>query len=176
MTDTKRTRRETLRDLMLSTAALAAVTALPEDRLEAAAVSNGSADIPGSLTLWYEHPATFPAEIGEREGTNSPNWLRALPVGNGRLGGMVYGDLPAERIRILSRYDALHDAHLFNALDAHQVDEITALIGAWVIAPGVAAGIRAIDRVDSAVSSDSIQVDTTSFFSEVGNNSRVDLE
>jgi alpha-L-fucosidase 2 len=35
-------------------------------------------------TLWYEQP-------GER-------WFEALPVGNGRLGGMVYGGTPLERI------------------------------------------------------------------------------
>ncbi|MFC6160010.1 glycoside hydrolase family 95 protein [Kribbella jiaozuonensis] len=35
-------------------------------------------------TLWYDRP-------GER-------WFEALPVGNGRLGGMVYGGAPAERI------------------------------------------------------------------------------
>jgi alpha-L-fucosidase 2 len=35
-------------------------------------------------TLWYDQPA-------ER-------WFSAQPVGNGRLGGMVYGGVPAERI------------------------------------------------------------------------------
>ncbi|TCC49556.1 glycoside hydrolase family 95 protein [Kribbella pittospori] len=35
-------------------------------------------------TLWYDRPA-------ER-------WFEALPIGNGRLGGMVYGGAPAERI------------------------------------------------------------------------------
>lgn len=34
--------------------------------------------------LWYDRP-------GER-------WFEALPIGNGRLGGMVYGGVPAERI------------------------------------------------------------------------------
>ena len=36
------------------------------------------------LALWYQRPAT--------------EWLEALPVGNGRLGGMVYGGVPSERI------------------------------------------------------------------------------
>ena len=35
-------------------------------------------------TLWYDRP-------GER-------WFEALPIGNGRLGGMVYGGVPTERI------------------------------------------------------------------------------
>jgi alpha-L-fucosidase 2 len=37
-------------------------------------------------TLWYSRPA-------ER-------WFEALPIGNGRLGGMVYGGVDAERIRL----------------------------------------------------------------------------
>ncbi|HUW62929.1 MAG TPA: glycoside hydrolase family 95 protein [Candidatus Bathyarchaeia archaeon] len=37
------------------------------------------------LTLWYERPAA--------------DWNAALPVGNGRLGAMVFGAVPAERIQ-----------------------------------------------------------------------------
>lgn len=37
------------------------------------------------LTLWYSTPAT--------------DWVEALPVGNGRLGAMVYGDPGVERIQ-----------------------------------------------------------------------------
>ena len=39
-----------------------------------------------NVTLWYERPA------GE--------WLEALPVGNGRLGGMVFGGTEIERIQL----------------------------------------------------------------------------
>jgi alpha-L-fucosidase 2 len=39
-----------------------------------------------SLALWYKRPA--------RE------WLEALPLGNGRLGAMVYGGIPVERIQL----------------------------------------------------------------------------
>lgn len=38
------------------------------------------------LKLWYDEPA------GE--------WLEALPIGNGRLGGMVYGGAPDERVQL----------------------------------------------------------------------------
>ncbi len=38
------------------------------------------------LTLWYAQPAT--------------NWNEALPVGNGRLGAMVFGGVEAERIQL----------------------------------------------------------------------------
>src|SRR5690606_9832948 len=40
-----------------------------------------------SLKLWYDKPA------GE-------TWENALPVGNGRLGGMVYGNVEKETIQL----------------------------------------------------------------------------
>jgi alpha-L-fucosidase 2 len=47
----------------------------------------GRAEPPGQpLSLWYSRPA------GE--------WLEALPVGNGRLGAMVYGGVRSERIQL----------------------------------------------------------------------------
>lgn len=39
-----------------------------------------------SDTLWYEQEAK--------------RWLEALPIGNGRLAGMVFGDVKAERIAL----------------------------------------------------------------------------
>ena len=41
----------------------------------------------GDLKLWYDEPA----------GTT---WLRALPVGNGRLGAMVFGNVEAETLQL----------------------------------------------------------------------------
>ena len=41
----------------------------------------------GELKLWYDEPA----------GTT---WLRALPVGNGRLGAMVFGNVEAETLQL----------------------------------------------------------------------------
>jgi alpha-L-fucosidase 2 len=41
----------------------------------------------GDLRLWYDEPA-------------GGDWLRALPVGNGRLGGMVYGNINTETIQL----------------------------------------------------------------------------
>ncbi|MEZ4582576.1 MAG: glycoside hydrolase family 95 protein, partial [Caldilineaceae bacterium] len=38
------------------------------------------------LTLWYEHPAR--------------QWVEALPVGNGRLGAMVFGGATEERLQL----------------------------------------------------------------------------
>jgi alpha-L-fucosidase 2 len=45
----------------------------------------GSSSSDGQWTLWYREPAT--------------QWAEALPVGNGRLGAMVYGGVPQERIQ-----------------------------------------------------------------------------
>ena len=39
------------------------------------------------LALWYDEPA----------GTD---WLRALPIGNGRLGAMVFGNVDTERLQL----------------------------------------------------------------------------
>ncbi len=41
---------------------------------------------PGPMTLWYRHPAK--------------QWVEALPVGNGRLGAMVFGRVDRERIQL----------------------------------------------------------------------------
>ncbi|MBP2708659.1 glycoside hydrolase family 95 protein [Microbispora sp. RL4-1S] len=51
----------------------------------------GSPSLPGALgpnpmTLWYRRPAT--------------QWLEALPIGCGRLGGMVFGGVANERIQL----------------------------------------------------------------------------
>jgi alpha-L-fucosidase 2 len=42
---------------------------------------------PNALTLWYQQPAGV-------------DWNAALPVGNGRLGAMVYGDVKQERLQL----------------------------------------------------------------------------
>jgi len=47
---------------------------------------DGSGAEPQNLRLWYDRPAT--------------QWVEALPVGNGRLGAMVFGGAPTERIQL----------------------------------------------------------------------------
>lgn len=49
-------------------------------------VAGDGVDKASSWTLWYDRPAT--------------NWTEALPVGNGRLGGMVFGGVETERIQL----------------------------------------------------------------------------
>jgi hypothetical protein len=44
------------------------------------------AGVVGADTLWYRQPAT--------------QWVEALPIGNGRLGGMVFGGAAAEHIQL----------------------------------------------------------------------------
>jgi len=41
-----------------------------------------------SSSLWYENPAK--------------EWFEALPIGNGYMGGMIYGDYPREIIQLNS--------------------------------------------------------------------------
>ncbi|MDG4828223.1 glycoside hydrolase N-terminal domain-containing protein [Solwaraspora sp. WMMD1047] len=41
----------------------------------------------GDLALWYDEPA-------------GADWLRALPIGNGRLGAMVFGNVDTERLQL----------------------------------------------------------------------------
>ncbi|NLS91229.1 MAG: glycoside hydrolase family 95 protein [Planctomycetaceae bacterium] len=57
--------------------------------LFAALLSAGAAadepTVPGTAKLWYDEPAT--------------TWMEALPLGNGRLGGMVFGGTADERIQ-----------------------------------------------------------------------------
>ncbi len=48
--------------------------------------SDAAAQQASSLKLWYERPAK--------------EWVEALPVGNGRLGAMVYGDPQKEKIQL----------------------------------------------------------------------------
>ena len=57
---------------------------------------SGDAEPPdGELTLWYRRPARA--------------WVEALPVGNGRLGAMVFGGVARERIQLIE--DTLWAGH-----------------------------------------------------------------
>ncbi|MEU0803779.1 glycoside hydrolase family 95 protein [Streptomyces sp. NPDC005970] len=52
----------------------------------AASGTGASATLPGELALWYPRPAAA--------------WLEALPIGNGRLGAMVFGGTDTERLQL----------------------------------------------------------------------------
>jgi len=54
-----------------------------------------------NLKLWYRQPAYKPEEDAASWAFgNSKAWVNALPVGNGRLGGMVFGGIREERIQL----------------------------------------------------------------------------
>ena len=80
----------TRRKLLAAGAAGAGATLLPAGWT---AVARAGAKAPpqtlaaGDLALWYDEPA-------------GADWLRALPVGNGRLGAMVFGNLDTDRLQL----------------------------------------------------------------------------
>jgi alpha-L-fucosidase 2 len=60
---------------------------LPLPLVSAQAASRAPQTVPaGALQLWYDKPAT--------------QWLEALPIGNGRLGAMVFGGVADERLQL----------------------------------------------------------------------------
>lgn len=62
----------------------------------------GQAGPPSSeLTLWYRAPASDrPLDAPQPKGQGANEWVRALPVGNGRLGAMVFGGVVHERLQL----------------------------------------------------------------------------
>ena len=53
-----------------------------------------------SLKLWYEKPADASVPDDPSGWKDDPEWLKALPLGNGSLGLMVFGDVNKERIQL----------------------------------------------------------------------------
>ncbi|MBP2479658.1 alpha-L-fucosidase 2 [Crossiella equi] len=80
------TRRQALR---LGAAGVGATLASAAWNAQARAGSSAPAEVraAGDLALWYDKPA-------------GADWLRALPVGNGRLGAMVFGNTETERLQL----------------------------------------------------------------------------
>ncbi len=50
--------------------------------------------------LWYNQPADATTKDDPNGWKDDPEWLRALPLGNGSLGAMVFGDVNHERIQL----------------------------------------------------------------------------
>jgi alpha-L-fucosidase 2 len=85
--------------LLLLTGAIA----LPHSQAIAPVEFTGQATPPASpLTLWYRRPATDQPLTTPRPGGREAHadWVRALPVGNGRLGAMVFGGVVHERLQL----------------------------------------------------------------------------
>ncbi len=55
---------------------------------------------PTQLKLWYEQPAKASVLDNDNPWIDDPEWLNALPLGNGSLGAMIYGDVNFERIQL----------------------------------------------------------------------------
>ncbi len=68
-------RRETMAAMAVGTAALAATRP-----------TRAASDSPAPTALWYRQPAT--------------EWTQALPIGNGRLGAMIFGGTSQERLQL----------------------------------------------------------------------------
>ena len=74
----------TRRDFVLQSAVVAGGVLVGGKRLLAAEMHQTPA--PNPLTLWYRRPAA--------------QWTEALPIGNGRLGAMVFGGIERERLQL----------------------------------------------------------------------------
>lgn len=53
-----------------------------------------------NLKLWYNQPANSQIPDDKNGWKDDPEWLKALPLGNGSLGVMVFGDVKKERIQL----------------------------------------------------------------------------
>lgn len=56
-------------------------------------------DIP-PMKIWYTQPAKADVPDSPNAWNDDPEWLKALPLGNGALGAMVFGDVVLERIQL----------------------------------------------------------------------------
>ena len=77
-------RREFIRTTAVATAALG--FAPVADWSSMAAMENSRSETSNSVRLWYDRPAV--------------NWNEALPLGNGRIGAMVFGGTGRERLQL----------------------------------------------------------------------------
>lgn len=66
-----------------------------------------------NLKLWYTQPADASAVDKPYAWADDPEWLKSLPLGNGSLGLMVFGDVNKERIQLSeeSMWSGSHDAN-----------------------------------------------------------------
>ena len=87
-------------------AALAAGAVVAAAQSPASPRLTGEAPPPASaLSLWYRAPASdhplLPADAPRQSRqAGTAEWVRALPVGNGRLGAMVFGGIVHERLQL----------------------------------------------------------------------------
>lgn len=61
---------------------------------------NSSDDNKAELKLWYKTPAPATVMDSSNGWQDDAHWLSAMPLGNGSLGAMVFGDVHKERIQL----------------------------------------------------------------------------
>ncbi|MDR1121237.1 MAG: glycoside hydrolase family 95 protein [Dysgonamonadaceae bacterium] len=85
---------------------------------------NCDKDAPSSLKLWYEQPAT--------------QWMQATPIGNGRLGAMIYGGVNTETIALneITLWSGQYDEHQEQACGKERLAKIRQLFFAGNIEAG----------------------------------------
>ncbi|MDL2281853.1 glycoside hydrolase family 95 protein [Parabacteroides sp. OttesenSCG-928-G06] len=71
------------------------------------------------MKLWYKTPADASVKDNPRIWKNNESWVKALPLGNGYMGAMVYGDVSTERVQ-------LNNKNLWSG-SPHQADNPSAL-------------------------------------------------
>jgi len=61
---------------------------------------SGCSETKPPLRLWYGEPADASIPDNGNAWKDDPEWLKALPLGNGQLGAMVFGDINRERVQL----------------------------------------------------------------------------
>ncbi len=84
--------------LFLSPAILTAHLTMSAQRTTS--LENSVQDQSNPLRIWYAHPADATVADDQNGWKNDAEWLKAIPVGNGFLGAMVFGDVNKERIQL----------------------------------------------------------------------------
>ncbi len=79
--------------------------------------------IESALQIWFDEPAQTDVPDQPMKGRNDPQWIRALPIGNGQIGAMIFGGVYRERLQLNEKslwsggpYDA-DNPEAFIALD-----------------------------------------------------------
>lgn len=88
-----------------------------------------SPEIKHEMKLWYDHPADASVADSPNGWTDDLQWHNALPLGNGSLGAMVFGDVTRERIQLNEESmwsGSVQDSD--NPEAAKHLDEIRALL------------------------------------------------
>lgn len=113
----------------------------------------GNAQQTDDAKLWFNTPASASAKDTSAGWINDAEWLKALPVGNGFLGAMVFGDVNIERIQLNEKSlwsggtddsdnpeAAKYLQEIRNLLFAGKYKEATALTNKTQVCKGVGSG------------------------------------